>query len=295
MLPDWGGDCAELPCFPRPTGRGRRAKRPPIRMRTHDFTHVDKQDEWAAPVAAAGETKVRLISWGILRACTLDSAPSSRRWLLTDFNYDPQELIWLLAVYPFLLPSTEANYARVAVDERWTPLMALRFSLCIHITEGYGLWNEITSDYCAVRDCAIKHYGPEQREQCESGPSGRLLVCYFNTLSFHFLPSFSFFFFPPPSASRVPVSPVPPAPLRLLRSCLPRPCAPPGSPPSRSSSQFLSPHITFYFTPLLSASRVSPCGYQHGQAGHEPSRAPLSLPDHLSQIDVPYKNPLCPL
>lgn len=93
---------------------------------------------------------------------------------------------------------------------------------------------------------------------------------------------------------RAPVSPVSPAlPQPSVSSVLPSTALVP--PPHRSPSQFLSPHITFYFTPLLSTSRVSPCGYQHGQAGHEPSRAPLSHPDHLSQIDVPYKNPLCPL
>lgn len=106
----------------------------------------------------------------------LDQLYHSRHWLLTDFNYDPQELIWLLAVYPFLPPSVEANYAWVAVDEQWTLLMALGFSLCVHITEGYGLWNEITTDYCAISDCAIKHYGPEHSKLCDCGVAGCLLL-----------------------------------------------------------------------------------------------------------------------
>lgn len=167
--------------FPRPTwtrgGGGVGSERPLIRMRTHVCTRVDTQDKRAASVAAGGRNKseAHLVSIPPLRLRP-GPAPSSRRWLLTDFNYDPQELIWLLAVYPFLLPSTEANYERVVVDERWTPLMAHRFSLCIHITEGYGLWNEITSDYCAVRDCAIKHYGPEHGELCECVQAGCLLL-----------------------------------------------------------------------------------------------------------------------
>lgn len=62
---------------------------------------------------------------------------SSARWLLTVFNYDSQELIWLLAVYPPSLPSMQANYAWVAVQERWTLLMALPLPLCSHY---WGIW-----------------------------------------------------------------------------------------------------------------------------------------------------------
>lgn len=76
-----------------------------------------------------------------LRSRTFPASPepprSSARWLLTDFNYDSQELIWLLAVYPPSLPPMEANYAWVAMDERWTLLMALLLPLCSHY---WGIW-----------------------------------------------------------------------------------------------------------------------------------------------------------
>lgn len=59
--------------------------------------------------------------------------------------------------------------------------------------------------------------------------------------------------------------------------------------PFRLSSQFLSSHITFYFTPLLSTFHVLPCSYQHRQAGREQSLSPPSLQDHLREIDISYK------
>lgn len=136
-----------------------------IIMQTHVFAHVNTL------TAACRKRRLRL--WASPR---LLNQLYHLHWLLTDFNYDSQELIWLLAVYPFLLPSMKANYAWVAVDEQWTLLMALCFSLCVHITEGYGLWNEITTDYCAISDCAIKHYGPEHSKLCDCGVAGCLLL-----------------------------------------------------------------------------------------------------------------------
>lgn len=87
------------------------------------------------PAPPCSTHKRQLRSWTF--PASPEPPPSSARWLLTDFNYDSQELIWLLAVYPPLLPSMEANYAWVAMDERWTLLLALPLPLCSHY---WGIW-----------------------------------------------------------------------------------------------------------------------------------------------------------
>lgn len=87
------------------------------------------------PAPPCSKHKRRLRSW--TSSASPEPPRSSAHWLLTDFNYDSQELIWSLAVYPPSLPSIEANYACVAMDERWTLLMALPLPLCSHY---WGIW-----------------------------------------------------------------------------------------------------------------------------------------------------------
>lgn len=295
MLPDRRGNYAEQLCFQDPrgheVGEGWGVKDPwlgcePTSARV-SIRRTRERRQWRR----AGETKVRLI----LRAPPPASAPRTgsiiSALIVNGFQLRPTGVNMIACCLPFLASlygsQLRASGGGWAVDAANGPPLLPLYSHYwrIWVVKWDHKWLLCRPRLCDKTLWARTRWIVRVR-------AGGLSVTLTPVLS---LPTFLLLLFSSRLRSRVlPCLPClrQPSISSVLPSAASRSL---GSPPSRSSSQFLSPHITFYFTPLLSASRVSPCGYQHGQAGHELSRAPLSLPDHLSQIDVPYKNPLCPL